>query len=214
MPIIYFFGPDGSGKTTLCSDLAGELAVKGLRVKRSWMRGSHTLMSFLSRFLSGFSVFKGQFNPYYGVNVTGAIARIWSILEYLAALPIILTRFILPNLLGYTVVADRYVTDLVVWIALVTRDDRFLRSILAKHLLFLGSRGGPAFLVTAEDDALVRRGGGKLNVLRRQKRLYKAVRGGAYLIDTTGKRPCESLGEVLQVLENHERRRCRWAFRK
>lgn len=205
MPIIYFFGPDGSGKTTLSRNLSSELTARGVRVRRSWMRGSHTLVFVLSRVLSRFSAFKSRFNPYYGVAVPKSMTRLWSFLEYLSALPIILWRFILPSALGYTVVADRYVLDLVIWNELVTNHDGFLRSIAARSLLALASRAGPAFLVTADPEELARRGGGELNVLQRQHSLYRAVGKRAYLIDTTGRKPAESLGEVLQVLEGCRR---------
>jgi len=169
-------------------------------VKRGWMRGSHTLVSFLSRLLSGFSAFKGGFNPYYGVAVPGTMARLWSVLEHLSALPVILWRFVLPSFLGYTVVADRYVLDLVVWVTMVTADEGFLRSILGRHLLLLASRSGPAFFVTADPEVLARRGGGELNVLKRQNSLYRAVGRWAYVIDTSGKAPLQSLKEVMDVL--------------
>lgn len=203
MPLICFFGPDGSGKTTLSGDLARELVAKGFSVRRSWMRGSHTLVSFLSRLLSRFPVFKGGFNPYYGVTVPRSMARLWSILEYMSALPVMLLRFILPSFLGYTVVADRYALDLVVWVALVTGDDGFLKGILARHLLSLASRAGPIFLVIADPEALARRSGEELDLLKRQICLYEAVGDGAFVVDTTGKTPPESLKEVLGVLESH-----------
>ena len=202
MPLICFFGTDGSGKTTLSRYLARELVAKGFRVRHSWMRGSHTSVSFLSRLLCGFSAFKEGFNPYYGVTVTGSMARLWTVLEYLGALPIILWKFILPSLLGYMVIADRYVADLAVWIVLVTGDDRFLRSILARHLLVLASRSDTAFLVTADPRELARRGGGELNVLRRQNYLYASLKIGACVVDTTGKTPSESLEQVLDLLES------------
>jgi len=203
MPLISFLGTDGSGKTTLSREVARRLAAKGFKVKHSWMRGSHTFLSFLSRLLCGFSAFKRGFNPYYGVTVTGSMGKLWSALEYLAALPVIFSRFILPSLLGYTVVADRYVIDLVVWIALTTGDDEFTGSILARHLLLLASRAGPAFLVTADVQELATRRREELSVLERQNQLYQAVASGTHMIDTTGKTPSESLREVLEVLERH-----------
>jgi len=38
MVIIYFFGPDGSGKTTLANALAEKVHEKGYKVKLSLMR--------------------------------------------------------------------------------------------------------------------------------------------------------------------------------
>ncbi|MEM1674070.1 MAG: hypothetical protein QXI56_04240 [Candidatus Bathyarchaeia archaeon] len=39
MPIICFFGPDASGKTTLARELACKLSNEGHKVRLSWMRG-------------------------------------------------------------------------------------------------------------------------------------------------------------------------------
>jgi len=69
MTIIYFFRADGSGKTTLARILAKRLKENGLRVRISWMRGSHTLASLVARLLSRFNVFMGCDNPYYKMNI-------------------------------------------------------------------------------------------------------------------------------------------------
>jgi len=45
MPIICFFGPDGSGKTTLAKALARKFEDYRFNVRISWMRGTHTLAS-------------------------------------------------------------------------------------------------------------------------------------------------------------------------
>jgi len=201
MPIIYLFGADGSGKTTLAKLLACNLRRQGFRVRRSWMRGSHTFISILSRFLSRFNSFKGEFNPYYGIKVSKRMVRLWYFLEYVSSLPIILLRFVLPSFFGYVIIADRYVVDLVVWVALITNDDSFLRTVFAKHLVSLALRSKFRFFIVADLEELAERSGEKTAKLRRQLDLYRSFDLKAYVINTTGKSPQDSLREILGVLE-------------
>ena len=60
MVIIYFFGPDGAGKSTLAKKLAWEIHKRGHKTKLSWMRGSHTIASLLAKILSRSDFFKGS----------------------------------------------------------------------------------------------------------------------------------------------------------
>lgn len=203
LPIICLFGPDGSGKTTLARLLVYELRRRGFRVRYSWMRGSHTFVSLLSRFLSRFSCFRGGFNPYYGVNVPKRMIRLWWFLEYAGALPIILLRFVLPSFLGYVIIADRYVLDLVVWIALITNDNSFHTSVFARHLVLLALRSRFRFFIVADLKELVKRSGDKTTILRRLLDLYRSLDINAHVINTTGKSPEESFKEILSVLENY-----------
>jgi hypothetical protein len=43
--------------------------------------------------------------------------RLWQLLEFTSALPILLTKFILPSILGYTVIAERYIPDFLAWVS-------------------------------------------------------------------------------------------------
>jgi len=92
MTLIYFFGPDGSGKTTVAKALARELESHSFNVKISWMRGTHTLASLLARFLSKFTIFRGPDNPYYGISVPCGMRRLWQLLEFISVLPVLLFR--------------------------------------------------------------------------------------------------------------------------
>ena len=135
-----FFGPDGSSKTTLAKALVRELEDRGFNVRILWMRGTHTLASLLARLLSKFSSFRGFDNPYYGISIPKNVKRIWQLIEFVSVLPVLLIRFILPRLLGYIVIAERYLPDFLVWVMLTTRDIGYLRSLEAKFILALSMK--------------------------------------------------------------------------
>jgi len=89
------------------------------------MRGTHTLASLLMRFLSKFAPLRGSDNPCYGVSIPSSARRIWQLLEFIFVLPILLIRFVVPSLLGYMVIAERYLPDFLVWASLTTRDEDY-----------------------------------------------------------------------------------------
>jgi hypothetical protein len=76
----------------------------------------------LAKFLSKFATFKGPNNPYYGISIPSHMKRLWQLIEFISALPVLLVRFMLPSFLGYTVVAERYIPDFLVWVVITTDD--------------------------------------------------------------------------------------------
>ena len=165
------------------------------------MRGSHTFVSRFSRFLARFPAFHGSSNPYYGIAVPPSASGLWLILEYLGFLPIYILQYVLPALRGYTIVSDRFTSDLVVWIALVTDDPTDTNSILAKHLMALMRRDGSLFFITAGVKRLAARSGEDPGYLRRQLALYEKLGLSAHIIDTTDEVPRDSLNRVLAILD-------------
>lgn len=206
MPIICFFGPDGSGKTTLAKELAKNLNNRGLRVKFSWMRGTHTLTSLLAEILSNFTTFRGPDNPYYGITIPRSLKRLWQLLEFASVIPIILLKFILPSALASSVIAERYAPDFIAWVSITTSDQRYPDSIEAKFLLTLSSKAHAKIYVTATPKELSRRRK-EINLnLSAQLDLYSRIATAlhAYRLDTTNKSVNESLEDVLSLLKTRQ----------
>jgi thymidylate kinase len=202
--LIALFGPDGSGKTTLAMALTRELKRKNFKPTIAWMRGTHTLASLLARFLSKFTIFKGPDNPYYGISIPSCMRRLWQLMEFISALPVLLFRFMLPSFLGYTVIAERYVPDFIAWVSITTRDENYLKRFEAKFMLALSVRADVKVYVTASEAELVKRRCGEvgLKFLAEQIRLYNVLARliGSYRVDTTGRDVDSSLREVLGFL--------------
>jgi len=187
------FGPDGSGKTTAAKILAAYLRLRGVKVRISWMRGTHTAASLLARAMRRLGL-KGASNPYYGIDVPPALYRLWWALEFLSALPIWMTRYALPR----NVIGDRCLVDLVVWVA-ATTDTRFLRTIWARAALALARRHALVYLRISPEAAERRRGGPKPPNPPLMHALYEALSRalGAVAIDTSAAPPAAVAARVL-----------------
>jgi len=203
--LIALFGPDGSGKTTLARALTAELRRRGLKPLIMWMRGTHTLASSIARLLSKFATFRGPDNPYYGISVPNSMRRLWQLMEFASVLPILLAKFILFDLLGYMVIAERFTPDFLVWVSLTTKDENYFKRLEAKFMLALSMKADVKVYVTASEAELIKRRKGEVNrdFLHRQLKLYdrvaKLVR--AYKIDTTESSVEETLNELLRLIQ-------------
>ncbi|TRZ81156.1 hypothetical protein D4R86_03200 [bacterium] len=202
MPIVLFIGPDGSGKSSLIEALTKVFQQKNLNVKHVWMRGSHTFISPLAKFLSRFRTFNGSENPYYHITLPESTKRFWQFLEFIGAVPVIIFNFLIPSFMGYWILADRYASDLAIWICLTTNDYGFLKKFEAKILIALTLRTSAKFYVTANIETLNRRTE-DVWFPQEQLQLYGklAETVGAHIIDTTNKSVDESLQEVLRVID-------------
>ena len=155
--MICFFGPDGSGKTTLAHKLVERLLQEGIQVRLAWLRGSHTFASVLAKILKRFAVFQGEDNPYYGLSIPKRMILLWELIEILSILPVWFARYLIPRFLGYTVIGERSLLDFIVWVSITTRDYRFPASIGGKIFLTISLKSCLNVYVTANIKTLIER---------------------------------------------------------
>lgn len=202
---VCLFGPDGSGKSTLARILAKKLNNESLKVKILWMRGTQTLASLFARLLSQIGGFQGVDNPYYRISIPRNFKRFWQLLEFVSILPVLAFRFLPPMLLGYIVVAERYLPDFIVWIATTTKDPNYPESIAARFFITLTLKADVRVYVTARPETLLkRRGETDPSFLHDQLGLYEKIAGSvkAFRLDTTNKSTQESADLALNLIKS------------
>jgi hypothetical protein len=201
---LLFFGPDGSGKTTIAKASAAHLRKKGFRVKVSWMRGTHTFASFIAVFLSKFAVFKGTANPYYNISIPDKLRKVWQAIEFVSALPIVLLRYTIPSVCGFYVVGERCPIDFIVWVAFTTEDESYLNGFASRTLRTLTLKNSKAVYITADFNTLLtRRKDITPNKLSIQQSLYRKISASinAYTLNTTQRNPQVSLEKLTVMLQ-------------
>jgi len=204
--LIVFFGPDGSGKTTQARLLASHLQQEDFKVRLVWIRAHHSLASILSKILVSFGYYRIIFSheknyKLFDVKLLPRLKRFWGFIEFISILPWILIKVKLPLLLGYVVIADRYVVDSIVSVAYFLGGYESLPEYAAKFLLSMVSG---AFLIhlDAETEIIIeRRKDEKLDLdfIRFQRKFYLAFATffGALSINTSSKNVMDTFKIVL-----------------
>jgi len=181
--VIAFFGPDGAGKSTQARLVIDYLRLKGFKVKRAWVRSTHTFAyllwmifyklnlledrsGLLKTMRLGFAISYLRESPYGAVSpitmsppiLKGSFSRwIWATIEVISILPIIILQVYLPLLLGRIVVAERFVVDSVASIAYFLGYENFSESWHAKFLLRLAPRGTFFVFIDADYETIFAR---------------------------------------------------------
>lgn len=200
MPIVSFFGPDGSGKTSLAKKTAAALSGNGFKVKTSWMRGTHTFAYLFARTLRMHAAFQGS--NHFMVSIPKRLKPIWRFLEFVSVMPVLVYRFILPNMLGFWVVGERYVVDFVVWVSIVTNDQDFMSSLESRILLSLTRKSIVNIYVTADIGELTARSSESHVFISSQQELYAVLskKLNAFKIDTTHQNVESSFQQVYPLI--------------
>ena len=139
-PLVHFFGPDGSGKSTQARMLVGYLKRRGVPARICWVRSPHTVAFVFWRLLVRIGFYRVALNPFGvsvklpAVNRNRTVRLVWSIFEFLGVLPLVL-RTHLHILSGHKLVAERYLLDTVTTIAYFEDDVNFIGSFFSKFLL-------------------------------------------------------------------------------
>jgi len=160
--LLVFFGPDGSGKTTQAKLLASHFQQQGFKVRLVWIRAHHSLASILSKILASFGYYrivfsKGKTYKSFDVKLLPRLKRFWGFIEFVSVLPWILIKVKLPLLLGYVVIADRYVVDTIVSVAYFLGDCGFQSGYAAKILFTIGLKGAFIIHMDAETSIIIER---------------------------------------------------------
>ncbi len=168
LKFICIYGPDGVGKSTHVEIISRYIAAQGYTVKKVWVRGPHTLAFILSSILLKVGLSREILNPYrYPKKIPKLsshplIKNMWSIIEFISVLPIVLFKVILPLKAGRIIVADRYIMDTITLIAYYINDITFTHGRISRILISLLPQRSLFFHLDANYDALVKRRGKKV----------------------------------------------------
>lgn len=156
---VIFFGADGTGKSTHAAILLKELKRRGLKARKAWIRARHSLAYMVSQTLTKLGC-KSTLTIQNSLKTeildprTLTAKWFWSLLEFLSVIPWIITRLYLPLLLGYHVIAERYVVDTVVYNQYFIGDSF---NIYAKILLRMMPKDALLIHMDAEKQDILRR---------------------------------------------------------
>jgi thymidylate kinase len=137
--VIYIYGPDGSGKSTICRELVRILEKNGIKATHRWMRFNHYISKVINALghLTGLSYYvtypngtKIGYHDYHKsrlIRIVYYLATIWD--AYLATLfklwiPLLINRKV--------IILDRFIFDIIADLSIDARNPDLLSSWLEK----------------------------------------------------------------------------------
>uniref|UniRef100_A0A7J3YTB8 Thymidylate kinase n=1 Tax=Ignisphaera aggregans TaxID=334771 RepID=A0A7J3YTB8_9CREN len=182
--VIAICGIDGSGKTTQIKLLEKHLRRRGFRVKRLWFRWvaflSYPFLA-LSRLL-GYTKWKtiSRSNVRYAERrfyMNRALASLWPYLLTWDAFIYSILKIKVRRILGYTILCDRFIPDIVVDLMCEIKDYRLVKRLVGRILLSLIPKDSKLIIIdVAESTAYSRKHDiPSINYLRERRRLYLAL---------------------------------------
>ena len=207
---VIFFGADGTGKTTQATVVLEEFRRSGFKARKVWIRARHSLAFAISQLLIklGYPLVFGKQNiSAAGISEIKVLDTrdlpakwLWSLLEFVSVVPLMLIRVHIPLLLGYYIVAERCVIDTIVYNQFFIGNSfdvyaRILFRLLPKDALFI-------HLDAERQDVLMRREGDILPKSFTDYQLmqyrFMATRINALSINTSS----NDISEVSRVIIN------------
>jgi thymidylate kinase len=210
---ISIFGPDGSGKSTHARILARYFMNNGSKVKIVWIKSHHTLAYILLRIYAKLSPRSIKLNSEGTIVRINALSNysmnrlIWSWIEFISIMPLIILRVYLPLLMRRVVIADRYLIDSIVSIAYFLKDPNFTSSFVARMMLCLIPKESILIHFDSDYEEIERRRGimtDSEEYINFQRLMYaKLSRSlGAIKIDTSGMSVEETAERVRSSCSN------------
>ena len=154
---IYFYGPDGAGKTTHAKIVAYYLRRLGYPAKYANVKFHHMLSYIILRLL--YQTNSPEWYRGFYPSLNRRIHLSWKILELMSIMPAIFFRVIVPMTLGYIIICDRYLLDSLVTLSYFLKDPSLVSGRLARVLVALIPRGSLLFWMDGNVDVLLSRKG-------------------------------------------------------
>ncbi|MEM3826194.1 MAG: hypothetical protein QXE05_02040 [Nitrososphaeria archaeon] len=177
--LIYFFGPDGTGKTTHADLISTRLKLMGFRVWRTSVKQHHTIAYLLLK-LMNLGSYDIQIINYYGFpeRLAHRINRLWKMVEFFGLLPAVFYRVYLPMILGYVVVCDRYVLDSLVTLSYFLKEQNSVLGIFARFLVSLIPKSSLLVFFDADTEVIMLRKPNEplsVELITYYKRMYRIL---------------------------------------
>jgi len=179
--MIVFFGPDGTGKTTLANLLEAYLRSKGYSVRRLRLRSHHLAMYVLISLLKKLKLILNTGSPRvlsYSLRRYFKSSKVFVYLEAINVILWILANVKLRDIINSDVItiAERYVPDFIADMILVASEHNFPRSLL-KILKHLMKNSVKIFLYARFEDILDRKKDEALSItyLAALTRIYSLI---------------------------------------
>lgn len=156
--MIYFFGSDGTGKTTHADLVSMQLRMNGFKTTRVSIKQHHTLAFAMLKFLNRQNP-QNQAINYYGFegDFGRKIKTPWKILEITSLVPALVNRVFVPLSLGYVVICDRYLLDTLVTLSYFLKEPEMISGNLAKFLIQLIPKNSLLVYFETETNIIIER---------------------------------------------------------
>jgi len=208
--VIAICGIDGSGKTTQIELLGKHLANKGVKFKCVWFRWT-VFLSYpflaLCRLL-GYTKWKtvGRSNVKYAERrfyANRVLARLWPWLFTLDTFIYSTFKIEARRILGYTILCDRFIPDIIVDLTCETRDYQLLKRLVGRLLLSLIPKDSKLIIMDVDEVTAYNRKYdiSSIDYIKERRKLYLTLAKALSLSLIDGKREASKIHkDILELL--------------